>query len=102
MSIENSYIPGNIVTLTVLFTDNASPPNPADPTTVTLRITDPTGAESDYTGSQLTKISTGSYSFQQEVLLTGWWNYRWEGIGAITAANEKRFNVQDSAFLNPQ
>lgn len=98
----NTYPPGNIVTVSVLFTTNANPPVPADPTTVTLRVTDPTGLETDYTGPQLVKASTGSYSYNLEVLLNGYWTYRWEGTGAVIAANESRFLVSQSAFPSPQ
>jgi uncharacterized protein YfaS (alpha-2-macroglobulin family) len=98
----NTYQPGNIVTLAVLFTTNDVPPIPADPTTVTLRVTDPSGTETAYTGGQLNHTSTGDYSMDLEVLANGYWNYRWEGLGAIIAANESRFLVKQSAFPNPQ
>lgn len=98
----NTYQPGNVVTVSVLFTNNATPPVPADPTTVTLRVTDPNGVETATTGGTLTKNSTGSYSYSFEVLTNGYWNYRWEGTGAVVAANESRFLVSKSVFPAPQ
>ncbi len=100
----NKYQPGNMVVLSVLFTNNATPPVPVDPTTITLRVTDPDDVETDYTYAlaQVAKVSTGNYSFQLEVLTQGYWNYRWEATGAVVAANETRFLVSQSAFPSPQ
>ena len=100
----NTYQPGNIVNMSVLFTTNAIPPVPVDPTTIVLRVTDPSGVETDYTygPSNIIRVGTGNYSMALEVLLNGPWTYRWEGTGAVVAANENRFLVQESAFTNPQ
>jgi hypothetical protein len=100
----NTYQSGNIVTISVLFTNNAAPPVPVDPTNVTLRVTDPNGVETDYTYALLlvNKVSVGNYNVQLEVLTQGYWNYRWEGTGAVVAANETRFLVSQSVFPSPQ
>ena len=99
----NTYQPGNMVTLSVQFTTNATPPVPQDPSTVTLRVTDPNGVEIDYTYAlgQVTKNSVGNYSMGLDVLTTGYWNYRWEGTGTVYAAQETRFLVAQSLFPNP-
>lgn len=102
--MTNTYQPGNVVKMSVLFTNNATPPVPTDPTTIILRVTDPTGVETPYTYalSQVTKDGVGAYSMQLEVLIAGYWNYRWEAEGTVTAATESRFLVSDSSFGNPQ
>ena len=102
----NGYQPGNIVVMNIQFTNNATPPVPADPTTVTLRVIDPRGVETDYSYSSgsgvLTKNSVGNYSYSLEVLLAGLWNYRFEGTGVVIAAAEKMFQVYPSKFSSPQ
>ena len=55
-----------------------------------------------YAASQVTKIGVGSYSCMIPVLTSGYWNYRWEGTGAVYAAMESRFLVAQTAFTNPQ
>ena len=97
----NQYQPGNLVTLTANFTNQAGVAT--DPTTITLRVTDPLGVETDYTYAlaQITKLSVGQYSMALAVLTAGYWNYRWEGTGTVYAAQETRFLVSASAFPNP-
>ena len=98
----NSYQPGNNVTLSVQFNTLAGVA--VDPTAIALRVVDPNGIETDYTyaASQVTKIGVGSYSCMIPVLTSGYWNYRWEGTGAVYAAMESRFLVAQTAFTNPQ
>jgi hypothetical protein len=93
----NSYPVGNTIALKVTFMD-AVTRQPADPTTVKLRVQDPSGAEVDYLIPTMTHPSTGL--FQQEIVsaMPGTWKYRWEGTGAVIAASEKSFEVQASAF----
>ena len=100
----NTYQPGNVVVMTVQFTNSATPPVPADPTSIALRVIDPSGVETDYTylAGDLTKNSVGNYSYPLEVLLFGRWKYRFEGKGAIIAAAENLFQVSPSNFVSPQ
>ena len=100
----NTYQPGNMVTMSVAFTNNATPPAAVDPTNIMLRVTDPNGVETDYTYALalVIKNSVGNYSKQLEVLTQGYWNYRWEGTGVVIAASETRFLVSNSAFPSPQ
>jgi len=100
----NTYEPGNTVTVSVMFTTNAVPKVPVDPTTIVLRVTDPIGLETAYTYGvdSVIKNSTGSYSFLIDALLSGIWSYRWEGDGVVDAASESRFLVKQSSFANPQ
>lgn len=92
----NSYEPGSQVTLSVAFTNAAG--QPAAPTTVKLRVLDPTGAETDYTGDQLTNGGTGLYSAAIAVAISGNWRYRWEATGSVIAAQDGAFRVLATAF----
>jgi len=56
---------------------------PTDPTTVTVTVTDPTGATSTPSPSHL---STGTYSATVAVTMAGVWSYLWEGTGAASDA----------------
>lgn len=92
----NSYPIKSAVRLSVTFTDLTTN-QPVDPTTVKLRVMDPTKTEMDFTGTIL-HPSTGVY--QQVIVPTvpGVWKVRWEATGAVIAASEKRFEVQASSF----
>lgn len=54
-----------------------------DPTSVTLTITDPTGAQ---TTPSTTHVSTGTYTANVACTLPGVWSYLWEGTGTATDA----------------
>lgn len=92
-----SYVLGNVVLLT-----SPSFATPAgvltDPTTTTLKVRDPTGVETDYTGVTLTHVSTGVFSYVLTPAISGMWHYRWKGVGAVVAANEQSFEVRPSDF----
>ena len=96
----NTYQSGNTIVLSAQFSAVVGGA-PVDPTSVTLRVVDPNGVETDYT-TQITKLGTGSYTYALQVLTSGYWNYRWEGLGAVFAALESRFLVSQTAFTNPQ
>lgn len=66
-----------------------------DPTTVTLRIIDPAGAEFVYTYalSQITKDSTGKYSKIISSDLEGTWFYEWVGTGACIAGSQNYYQI---------
>lgn len=67
----------------------------ADPTSVTFRLKDPTGTVT--TPSVLTG-STGVYAAEFTVTRHGTWAYRWEGTGAVQAAEEGKILVRASNF----
>ena len=69
-----------IATLTNVFEVNGVP---TDPTTVTLTITDPTGATSSPT---VTRTSTGTYTAGIACTVAGVWSYLWEGTGNASDA----------------
>lgn len=71
-----------------------------DPTTITLKIEDPSGNEATYTyaGASVSKHSTGLYYKDFVPDEAGAWKYRWESTGTPQTAIELTFTVQTSVF----
>ena len=69
-----------------------------DPTTVTLKVKDPTGTVTTYTyaGAQVVKDSTGNYHYDLTPAIAGKWYYEWVGTGAVPAQSESYFVVVPS------
>lgn len=106
----NIYQFGQVAGVNVIFTLVAGGA-PTDPTTVWLRVLDGAGIETtgEYTGGvsvgtiPITKNSVGNYSAQITLsTVAGFWNYRWEGSGAVVAASEGRLQVTQSNFSDAQ
>lgn len=94
MATPNVYETGDLVRLRTNppFADASG--SPADPTTVTLRVLDPTGVATTYTyPADILKDSTGAYHYDLQVATAGWWFYRWIGTGTVTAQDEQQFEV---------
>ena len=93
----NSYDIGDGIRLSGAFTVNDVA---TDPTAITLRVKDPVNSTGRYTYalSQVSKTSTGNYYKDITVSTAGKWFYRWEGTGAVIAADEVWFNVRLSEF----
>ena len=76
-----------IAQLTVTFTSSGSP---ANPTTVSLVVTDPSGTQTTYTTSNgITQSGTGIYTAAITCLpaltgVDGLWSYVWIGTGAVS------------------
>ena len=91
----NTYTRGNVVRMTGTFTSGGTLTNP---TTVTLVLEDPEGDEESLTPSN---VSTGVYRYDYTIGETaalaprGWWKYRWRGTGAVIAADDNKFFVED-------
>ncbi len=94
----NAYDPGSIVTISVAFTNASGAP--VAPSSVTLRVQNPAGTETDYTTS-LTNVSTGVYTQPVTPLISGIWRYRWEATGAVAAATDGAFVVTYTPFSAP-
>jgi hypothetical protein len=63
---------------------------PADPTAVTLTVTDPTGVTST---PSVTHVSTGTYTANVACTLAGVWLYKWAGTGTASDVAEGTFTV---------
>lgn len=92
------YAIGSAVNVSVTFKDQVTD-LPADPTTVKLRVMNPFEVEAIYTA--LSHPSLGRYQFILYPLIPGIWKYRFEGVGAVVAAGERRFEVIYSSFDPP-
>lgn len=71
-----------------------------DPTTVTLKVRDPSANTDTYTyaGGTVTKNSTGDYSKNVAVDEAGTWHYQWIGTGAAAGLDEGTFFVRSAAI----
>lgn len=72
-----------------------------DPTTITFKVKNPAGSTTTYvygTDAQLVKIGTGRYRVDVTANAAGLWTYRFEGTGAVVAADEQTFTVNGGAF----
>jgi len=66
----------------------------ADPTTVTLILTNPLGVSTTYTGGQITRNGVGAYQYNVSSGLTsGHWTYRFVGVGAVQTGGDGAFDV---------
>lgn len=74
-----------------------------DPTTVVLKLKDPSGVETSYTyaAAQIARDSVGVYHFDVTFSMVGQWTARWVAGGALIAADEFFFRVEASAFAAP-
>lgn len=67
----------------------------ADPTTVTLAVTDPSGNTATYTyaASEITRTSTGVYHRNESVDEDGVWSYQWTATGTVADVSTGTFTV---------
>ena len=88
----NSYVVGEQPRLKATFKIGSTP---TDPTTISLIIKAPSGAETTYTysGGQVIKDSTGVYHYDLPLTAAGKWSYRWIGTGTVVTATESSFLV---------
>ncbi len=95
----NIYDVGDKVRSTIAFTKGVS--TSADPTTVTYKIMDPLGKSETYVygvDAEIIRLVAGKYYTLIDADEEGTWTHRWEGIGDVVAAAERKFVVQDSEF----
>lgn len=92
--MANTYDVGDLVRVTGTFTVGSVA---TDPTTVTLKVKDPSGNLDTYTYalSQVTKSSTGIYYKDLSIDEAGVWRYRFVGTGACVGEEEKWFEVRE-------
>jgi hypothetical protein len=95
-----TYFAGQTVVLTVTFINTATGA-PIAPSTVELRVLNPSMTEFDTTTAGFTNPSTGVYTLNVPVFVAGTWVYRWLATGTFNAASEGSFQVSPSPFLVP-
>ena len=98
----NQYVAGSLVTVTASFTDNVTG-NPADPSTVTLKVgrkytadTTSTYISGTLTGPYaITRVSTGNYSANIDTtsFVQSQYTYEWIGTGGVQAITTGVFAV---------
>jgi len=95
VSYGSEYLEGATVRVQATFAVGGSN---TDPTTVTLKVKDPSGNIDSYTYAlgQVTKGATGVYYKDVQPDETGTWIYRWIGTGAAAGVAETAFKVVDS------
>jgi len=95
----NSYDLGDVVRLTVAFTNLAG--TAVDPGGVQFKIKSPLGVITIYNypaDTQVVKDATGNYHLDFEPDKQGIWAVRWAGTGSNKAASESSFEVTESQF----
>lgn len=72
----------------------------ADPTTVTLTIEDPAGAEASYTyaAAQVLRDAVGLFKYYVSCTLAGHYKWKMVGTGAVVAVIEGTWEVEVSAL----
>lgn len=93
----NTYPLGSAINLFGTFTQTSTG-TAVDPTVVKARVRDPANTEVIYADGSITHSSTGHYTVQILPSVIGVWRYRWEGTGAVIAADEKQFEIRPSGF----
>jgi uncharacterized protein YfaS (alpha-2-macroglobulin family) len=90
------YDPGSTIRLGANFRSQGSF---ADPTTVTLKVKDPTGVVTTYTHpADLTKDAVGRYHRDLTPNTPGTWYYRFIATGAVAATIEESFRVRETVI----
>lgn len=88
----NNYNQNTLVRCSVTFTD-ASNGVAADPTAVTVAVTDPNGAS---TAPAAVKDGVGLYHVDVTPTVQGIWTYGFTGTGAVVAYGEGQFFAEPS------
>jgi hypothetical protein len=99
MANNGPYDIGDAVELAADFTDLDG--TPADPTEVLLLIRAPDDTVATIEQADLANPSTGEWTYLLLIDQSGWYRYRFEGSGAVTAAEEKRFRVRRQEVAAP-
>lgn len=91
----NTYDLNDSTCLTASFVSGSSAINP---TTVTLKIKNPSNVISTIGMGFLNNPSVGTFGYQLTLNAVGQWWYRFEGSGNVIAADEKSLFVEPSEF----
>ena len=92
VAVNNEQVLGQQIQLTAAFTSSGSA---ADPTTITLKILDPSGNTDTYTyaGGTVSKSGTGGYYKNFTPDEAGTWRLYWAGTGTVVAATQGEFFI---------
>lgn len=97
MSITVYHV-GDLVRIAAVFKDVNG--TATDPTTITLKVKDPSGNTDTYTyaAGQITKASTGNYHRDISIDETGDWHYEWVSTGSGQGVEPGEFTVEPTHF----
>ena len=98
----NLYTIGQRVRILGTFEDASGAP--LDPSSVTLKLRRPNGAESTHvygTDPDVVRDGAGAYHYGVDATLPDTWHYRWVGAGSAPCADESWFEVRQSNFAAP-
>lgn len=87
----NTYTLGQQVTLTGRFFSDAALTAPADPTTITLALRDPSRVVTTLTfpTAGMAKTGTGVYTYAFQPTVAGMYEAVWTGTGAVVSASQE-------------
>ena len=90
---KNIYDIGDLPRISGAFTVGGTA---TDPTTITLKIEDPSGNVTTYTYAlaEIIKDSTGNYHKDISLDESGYWHYLWIGTGAVESVDENYLYVR--------
>lgn len=95
------YHVGDTLKITGTFTVDGTE---TDPTSVSLQVRDPSGNIATYTyaDAEVSKVSTGVYSYNLLLDEDGVWFVKWIGEGAVvTATEDTKLKVERTRFVYP-
>jgi hypothetical protein len=98
--LVNNYETHTLIALSVIFY-NVQMNIPADPTTVSLWVEDPTGVVTQVSSLNIVRTGVGTYYANFMPTSPGLWKYKWEGSGTSVQATspDTAFFVRSSDFL---
>jgi hypothetical protein len=97
----NIYEIDTNIELVGVFTHVAPNTQAADPSAVSLFLTDPTGVVTLYTyPAQVVRDGVGQYHYTFTASKSGVWAYKWQGTGAVIATSpDTKFTVNPSTMI---
>ena len=93
MKVVNKYQEQTLIQLSVIFY-NVALNVPADPSTTSLFVEDPSGNVTQVAGSNIVRTGTGTYYSNFFPTSPGLWKYKWQGSGVSVEATSP-----DTAFF---
>lgn len=95
------YTVGTRVKITAVFKNNNAV---ADPTTIYFQVKDPSGniATYSYADAELTKVSTGKYTYNLTLDEEGYWYIKTVGLGTVVSASRDiLIKAENTTFSYP-
>lgn len=91
-----NYAANNLIRFSTVITQQ-SDGSLVDPTSVTLRVRDPSGTITDLSGS-IIHDSVGQYHADAAFVTGGTYTYEWQGTGAVVVEASRSFTIIGAPF----